>query len=79
MEYPADAFAANFPDNIPKINDIIAETINKAPISKIYFISLFCIPTSIILAINRGIITSITTSNITNIGVNIAYFLYSFT
>ena len=33
--YPAEAFAANLPDNIPKVKDNMAETINKTPIFRI--------------------------------------------
>ena len=39
--YPDEALDANLPDNIPNVNESIADTIKNIPIFKIYLTSLF--------------------------------------
>ena len=74
---PQEAEAPYFPPRAPNVNENIAVISIAAPIRHTYFMLPPSSPLSIIAAINNGIIISIITSKIINIGVKIVSFLYS--
>ena len=76
---PAEATAAYFPDNAPKVRETIQQMINASPIFRMYCMLPASIPKSMRFAINMGMITSKMTSQVTNSGASKELVLYSLT